>query len=361
MVLKDINGFHGKAVAPYIQTIIMQLFRRKIISMEGVGKGSMKEFQMHYMDFLCLYGTSEVVPYIEEITPFLSNDYLAYFRYRMGITTDHTEIFSAMETDSCSATYREFAWNVHPYMTEEWKVRMMQYFLRKMKEAPYIDDLYNIEALCYTVCGSEFIKDHISLVEDPEDASGLLRLHAIRNLPAEGVLADMRRIDLGGDLQKERAIEWITAAQRNAPQALFAYIRYWVGGKFGIDAYTGSVSDAVYVRQHILQWAKDCGTILEGLYVHVEEGEENGSLGLVKAVFENRGYILRKLSTSNTYDLDLVIALLNTLLEYKNVTERLVEFPSFVNKYFVLGDEKAMQILVAKYDYTKSLADISDN
>jgi hypothetical protein len=163
----------------------------------------------------------------------------------------------------------------------------------------------------------------------------------------------MRSVNFLGDVQNESAIEWVEAAQRNAPQAVFGYIAEFVPGKFITDAYTGAVSDAVYVQQHTQQWAKDCGTILDGLYVHVEEGEENSSFGLIKAVFRDRGYILKKSSTYDTYDLYLAIALLNTLLESENVPERLVEFPSIFNQCLILGDVKVLQTLLAKYDYTK--------
>jgi hypothetical protein len=354
MVLKSINGYYGNAVAPYIQAIIMQLFRRKIISMEGLQKDSMKEFQMHYMHFLCLYGTSEVSPYIEEIIPFLQKDYLAYFRYRMGITTDYTEILSAMQAHSWYAGYRDFARNVRPYMTEEWQVCMMQYFLRKMREEGYSHHLHGVEALCYAICGPDFIKDHISLIEDADTANGLLRLHVIRNLPAETILSEMLSVGLLKNVQKERALELIRSAQSNAPWALLGCIMEQLPEKFNTDAYTGTVSDAVYIQQHILQWAKDCGTILYGLSVHVEEDEENGSSGLVKAVFHDRGYILKKLSP-DIYDLELARVLLNTLLEYANVPERLVEISCHFQRCLVLGDVKALQTLAEKYDYTKSV------
>jgi hypothetical protein len=353
MVLKSINGYYGNAVAPYIQAIIIQLFRRKIISMEGLQKHSMKEFQMHYMHFLCLYGTSEAGPYIEEITPFLQKDYLAYFRYRMGITTDYNEIFSAMQAHNWYATYNDFARNVRPHMTEEWQVCMMQYFLRKMWEEGYSHHLHGIEALCHAICGPDFIKDHISLIEDADTANSLLRLHVIRNLPAETILSDMLSVGLLKDVPKERALELIRSAQRNAPQALFGYIMEQLPGKFNTDACTGTVSDGVYVQQHILQWAKDCGTILDGLYVHVEE-DENGSLGLVKAVFHDRGYILKKLPDTDVYDLELARALLNTLLEYANVPERLIEISFHFEGCLVSGNVQALQALAAKYDYTKS-------
>lgn len=354
MVLKSINGCYGIAVAPYIQAIIMQLFRRKIISMEGLQKDSMKEFQLHYMHFLCLYGTSEVSTYIEEITPFLQKDYLAYFRYRMGITSDYTEILSAMQAHSWYATYREFARNVSSHMTEEWKVCMMQCFLRKMQEKGDSHHLYGVEALCHDVCGPNFIKDHISLIEDAGSANSLLKLHAIRNLAAETVLSDMLSVGLLKNVPKERGLELIRSAQRNGPQDLFGYIMKQLPGKFNTDAYTGTVSYAVYIQQHILQWAKDCGTILYGLSVHVEEDEENGSFGLVKAVFHDRGYILKKLPASDIYDLELATALLNTLLEYANVPERLVEISFHFQYCLVLGDVKTLQTLAAKYDYTKS-------
>jgi hypothetical protein len=353
MALKSINACYGIAVAPYIQAIIMQLFRRKIISMEGVSKGSMKEFQMHYMHFLCLYGTAEVGPYIEVITPFLQKDYLAYFRYRMGITTNHSEIFGTMQKHQWYATYGDFARNVRSCMTEEWRVDMMQYFLRKMMEDDCRHHLPGIEALCHDVCGPDFIKDHISLIEDTDIANSLLKLYAIRNLPADIVMSDIQRVGLLKELPKEKVLALISNAQRNSPQALFGYIMENLRGKFNTDAYTGAVSDAVYIQQHILQWAKDCGTMPDGLYVHVEEDKENNSSAVVRAVLHDRGYILKKLPGSDMDHLDLAKALLNILLEYTNVSERLVEISFHFPRCLVSGDEKVLQALAEKYDYTK--------
>jgi len=235
-------------------------------------------------------------------------------------------------------------------MTEEWKICMMQCFLRKMQEDGYNHHLAGIEALCYDICGPDFIKEHISLVEDAETAKRLLRLDAIRNLPVETILSDMLTAGLLKDIREEDASRLIKSAQCIAPQALFGFIIEHLAGKFKTDDYTGVVSDAVYIQQHILQWAKDCGPILNGLFVHVEEDKENDSFGLVKAVLGDRGYILEKLPGAEVEHLDLAMALVNTLLEDANVTERLIALPTYFRPSTVLANEKTLQELSAKYD-----------
>lgn len=352
-VLETINVRYGIAVASYIQPIIMQLFRRKIIPMEGLQKDHIKEFQIHYMNFLCLYGTSEVIPYVEEIAPFLQRDYLAYFRYRMGITADYSEIFSAMQGHSWYGTYCGFARNVRSYMTEEWKISMMQCFLRKMREQGYRHQLHGIEELCLDICGPDFVKDHISLIEDADTANGLLRLHEIRNLPSETILSDMISAGLLKDVREEDAVQLIRSAQRIAPQALLGFIMSHLLGKFKTEQYSNTVSDAVYIQQHILQWAKDCGTILDGLSVHVEEDKRTDSFGMVKAAFRDRGYIVEKLADFDVDYMELASVFLNTLLEDEHFPERLVELPFYFERCLILGDEKKVQTLIAKYDYNQ--------
>ncbi|HEY9262031.1 hypothetical protein [Chitinophaga sp.] len=70
------------------------------------------------------------------------------------------------------------------------------------------------------------------MIEDADAGNGLLRLHAIRNLPAEIILSDMLNVGLLKDLQKEIALELISNAQRYAPQALFGHIMEQLPGKF---------------------------------------------------------------------------------------------------------------------------------
>jgi len=54
----------------------------------------------------------------------------------------------------------------------------------------------------------------------------------------------------------------------------------------------------------------------------------------------------------DTDDLELAVILLNTILEYEDVSDRLVEISYPFEYCLVFGDEKALLALAKKYDYT---------
>lgn len=344
MALKTIHGYHMPAVLPYMEAITMQLYRRQLILMEGMQKDRMREYQYHYMHYLCLFGTAEVGPYIEEITPFLQKCYLAFYRFRMGIITDHEELYRSMERFNWFSHYREFAGNVCAYMTDEWKLRMVSHFL-----TGDLSNLYEFESFCCAICGPEFLKDHISLVADKTVANYFLKVHAMRHVPPEDILSDMLDAGLLKDIQRERALHLIGQAKREAPDAIIAAVMVPLPGGFELAHYRGDITYALYIQQHILRWAEACGPILDGVSVFVEEGEE----GLVKVVFRDRGYIVDVPPGSEIDQEEMMKRLLNTLLAHADAKERLVTIAYRYGSKPVLGDEDALNALIAKYDHKR--------
>ncbi|KAA2242717.1 hypothetical protein F0L74_09320 [Chitinophaga agrisoli] len=356
MTLKSIGARCDKATVPYLEAIIMHLFKRGTIPLKDLQKGSMREDKMNYMHLLCLYGTEKVTPLIDEITPFLSKDYLAYFRYRMGITTDLTEILDALRKHDYPPAYRQFILPVGlSNMTEEWKVAIMLHSLENKTVENKLWHAMSLSQMFDWLGDPNFIKEHISLVKDPEVANALLKLHTIKNLPVEPILSDFLNAGLLGNIQTERAFDKISFGRRAAPHALPGYVLEGLYTKFIHDAYYME-STAVFMQHHIEKWAKDCGAPIDGLTAYAASNQENDDCSMVKAVLSDKGYIMTDLSGNGLpYNLEPVRALLNTILEYENIPGRIVPMLQYFSECHVLGNVEKLQALNEKYDFEKSV------
>jgi hypothetical protein len=352
--LKTIGG-RNKTLVVYLEAIVMQLFRRGFISLKDLKLGSIREDQLNYMHLLCLYGTEEVTALIDEICPYVQKDYLAYYYYRVGKVADLTGIFNALHRHQFLHSYKDFACSVGMgNMRHEWKIAILQYFLENKTGGDKFENAWRLSIMFDWAGEPNFIKENILIVKDKDVASALLKLHTIKTFPAVTVLSDLLQAGLLNGVQKERLMDEIESGKRNAPHALPGYLIEVLSGKF-VHNYDYDFSPfSIYIGQHIQRWAKDCGKALfDELFVYSEFDKENEYCGLIKAVLHDRVYIMEDITGKGFQDFGSVRALLNTILEYENIPERIVPMLHYFQGCDVFGDVEKLETLAAKYDFRR--------
>ena len=206
-------------------------------------------------------------------------------------------------------------------MTHEWKTAILQYFLANRTNDDKFENAWRLSIMFDWAGEPDFIKENILTVKDKDLARALLKLHTIKTLPAAIVLSDLLQAGLLKGVQKERVLHEIESGKRNAPHALPGYLIEILSGKF-VHNYDYDFSPfSIYIGQHIQRWAKDCGKALfDDLFVHSEINKGNEYCGLIKAVINDRVYIMKDLTGEGFKDFGSVRALLNTILENENYT-----------------------------------------
>jgi hypothetical protein len=237
-------------------------------------------------------------------------------------------------------------------MTHEWKIAILQYFLENRTGDDKFENAWRLSRMFDWAGEPDFIKENILVVKDKDVARALLKLHTIKTLPAATILSDLLQAGLFNGVQKERLILEIESGKRNAPHALPGYLLEVLSGKFEHNCDYDLSPFSIYISQHIQRWAKDCGKALfDDLFVYSEINKGNEYCGLIKTVLHDRVYIMKDLTGEGFQDFGSVRALLNTILEYENISERIVPMLHWFQGCDALGDVEKLQTLTAKYDF----------